>query len=115
MHTANLLPLSTGYSTLPAATSVLWATDDNTSNLEDIKNWHCDNRLLFDFLFLSTSGAAASFLLQFKPKRGELANGKAAWDDMVTKYQNSTRQRRRILKQVLTQMVMMEGQDPDFL
>ena len=65
-----LLPSSLGYSTLPAATSVLWATDDNISNLEDIKHWHRDNRLLFDFLFLSTSGAAASFLLQFKPQRG---------------------------------------------
>ena len=32
---------------------------------------------------------------------------------MVTKYQNSTRQRRRILKQELTKMVMSEEQDPD--
>ena len=97
MDTAHLLPSSSGYSTLPAATSVLWPTDGNISNLEDIKHWHRDNRLLFDFLFLSTSGAAASFLLQFKPKRGELANGKAAWDGMVRKYQNFTRQRRRIV------------------
>ena len=52
----------------------------------DIKHWHRDNRLLFDFLFLSTSGAAASFLLQLKPKRGELANGKAAWDGIVRQY-----------------------------
>ena len=68
---------------------------------------------MFDFLFLSTSGVAASFFLQFKPKRGDLANGKAAWDGMVTKHPNSTRQRRRILKQELTQMVMSEGQNPD--
>ena len=113
MVTANLSPSSSGYSTLPAATSGLWATDDNISNLEDIKNWHRDNRLLFDFLFLSISGAAASFLLQFKPKRGELAKGKAAWDGMVRKYQNSTRQRRRILKQQLSHMVMTDGQDPE--
>ena len=113
MDTAHLPPSSSGYSTLPAATSVLWATDDNISNLEDIKHRHRDNRLLLDFLFLSTSGAAASFLLQFKPKRGELANGKAAWDGMVKKYQNSTRQRRRILKQQLSHMVMTDGQDPD--
>ena len=74
--TAHLLPSSSGYSTLPAATSLLWATDDNISNLEGIKHWHCANRLLFDFLFLRRSGAAASFLLQFKPKRGDLANGR---------------------------------------
>ena len=72
-----------------------------------------DNRLLFDFLFLSTSGAAASFLLQFRPKPVELANGKADWDGMVRKHQNSTSQRRRILKQQLTHMVMTDGQDPD--
>ena len=113
MDTAHLLPSSSGYSTLPAATSVLWATDDNISNLEDIKHWHRDNRLISDFLFLSTSGAAASVHLQFKPNRGELANGKAAWDGMVRKYQNFTRQRRRILKQQLTHMAMTDGQDPD--
>ena len=92
---------------------MLWASGDNISNLENVKNWHRDNRLLFGFLFLSTSGAAASFLLQFKRKRGELANGKAAWDGMVAKYQNSTRQRRRMLKQQLNQMAMTNGQEPD--
>ena len=40
-------------------------------------------------------------------------NGKTAWDGMVTKYQNSPRQRRRILKQERTQRIMSEGQDPD--
>ena len=113
VDTAHLLPSSSGYSTLPAATSVLWATDDNILNLEDIKHWHRDNRLLFDFLFLSTSGAAASFLLHFKPKRGELANGKADWDSTVRKYQNSICQLRRILKHQLTHMAMTDGQDPD--
>ena len=34
VDTAHLLPSSSGYSTLPAATSVLWATDDYISNLE---------------------------------------------------------------------------------
>ena len=112
VDTVHLLPSSSGYSTLPAATSVLWATDDNISNLEDIKNWHRDNRLLFDFLF-SPSGGAASFLILFKPKRGELASEKAAWDGMFTKYQNFTRQRIRIMKQQLNQMAMADGQDPD--
>ena len=32
VDTAHLLPSSSGYSTLPAATSALWATDDNISN-----------------------------------------------------------------------------------
>ena len=72
VDTAHPQKLSSGYSTLPAATSVLWATDDNISNLEDIKHWHRDNRLLFDFLFLSTSEAAASFLLQLKPNEVNL-------------------------------------------
>ena len=113
VDTAHLLPSSSGYSTLPAATSVLWATDDNISDLEDIKHWRRDDRLLFDFLFLSTSGAAASFLLQFKPKWGELANEKAALDCMVTKYKKPTSQRRPILQRQLTRMVMTDGQDPD--
>ena len=69
---------------------MLRATDDNISNLEDIRNWHRNNRLLFDFLFLSTPGAAVNFLLHFKPKRRELANEKAAWDGMDTKHQNGT-------------------------
>ena len=32
---------------------------------------------------------------------------------MVRKYRNSTRQRRRILKQQLSHMVMTDGQDPN--
>ena len=38
---------------------------------------------------------------------------KAAWDGMVRKCQYSTRQRRRILKEQLSHMVMTDGQDPD--
>ena len=83
------------------------------SNLEDIKNRHRDNRLLFDLLFMSTSVAVASFLIQFKSKQGVLGSGKAAWDGMATQYQSPTRQRRRLLKQELTQLDMNEGQDPD--
>ena len=79
VDTAYLLPSSTGYSALPTATSVLRAKDDNNiSNYEDIKNWRRVNRLLFDFLFLTILGATASFLLESKPRRGELANGRAA-------------------------------------
>ena len=74
VDTAHLLPSCSGYSTLPAATSVLRATDDNISKLEDTKQWNRDTRLLFDVVFLSISGAVASFLLKFKLKRGELAN-----------------------------------------
>ena len=53
VDTAHLPPSSSGYSTLPVAASVSWATDDNISTLEDIKHWHRDNSLLFDFLLLS--------------------------------------------------------------
>ena len=69
--------------------------------------------MLYNFLLLSTTGAAVSFLLRYKPKSGEIPNGKAAWDGMIAKYQNSTRQRRRILKNPLVSMVMSDGQDPD--
>ena len=68
--------------------------------------WHQNNWMLFKFLSLSTTGAAASFLLLYKPKSGEIPNGKAAWDGMIAKYQNSTRQRRRILKNQLVSLVM---------
>ena len=68
--------------------------------------------MLFNFLFLSTTGAAASFRLGYKPKSGEISNGKAAWDGMIAKYLNSTRQRRRILKNQLVSMdVRWSGPD----
>ena len=69
--------------------------------------------MLFSFLLLSTTGAAASFLLRYKPKSGEIPNGKAAWDGMIAKYQNFTRQRRRIPKNQLVSMQTSDGQDPD--
>ena len=69
--------------------------------------------MLYNFLFLSTTGAASSFLLRYEPKQGEIPHGKAHWDGMIAKCQNSTRQRRRILKNQLVSMVMTEGQDPD--
>ena len=77
-----------------------------SNNIGDIQTWHRGNRRLYDFLFLSTSGAAARFLLSFKPKQGEVANGKAAWGGFVNKYQNSTRQRKKcILKSQLSKIV----------
>ena len=69
--------------------------------------------MLYNFLLLSTTGAAVSFLLRYKPKSGEIPNGKAAWDGMIAKYQTSTRQRRRVLKKQLVSIVMSDGQDPD--
>ena len=56
---------------------------------------------------LGTTGAAAIFLLRCKPKSGDIPNGQAAWDVMIAKYQNSTRQRRRVLKNQLVSMVRM--------
>ena len=89
-----MLPSSTGYSTLTPSHNISFeATDDNISDVEDIKNCHHANRLLFDFLFLSTSGTAASFVLQFKPERGDHAYGKASWDGMGKKYRNPTHHR----------------------
>ena len=49
VDTAHLPPSSPGYSTLPATTSVLWATDDSILNLEDIKH--------ATIVFCSTSGS----------------------------------------------------------
>lgn len=65
----------------------MWYLDDNVSNADDIKDYHHDNRLLYNFMSLSTSGAAPSFLLKCKPKPGILPNGKAAWDGLIAKYQ----------------------------
>ena len=93
--------------------SILWSMSDDIENASEIKAWHHNNWMLYNFLFLSTTGAAASFLLRYKPKTGEIPNGKAAWDGMIAKYQNSTRQRRRIMKNQLVSMEMSEGQDPD--
>ena len=82
-------------------------------NAEEIKEWHQNNWMLFNFLFLSTTGAAASFLVRYKPKSGEIPNVKAAWDGMIAKYQTSTSTRQRRRKKQLVSMVMSDGQDPD--
>ena len=57
--------------------SLIWKT---------FKSGQRDSGLLFDFLFLSTSGAVASFLSHYKPKRREFVNGEAAWDGVVKRY-----------------------------
>ena len=82
-------------------TSLIWKTPRTANATTVFCSTSCSSK----------SGAAASFLLQFKPKRGDLANGKGDWDGMVTMYQNFTGQRRRILKQQLNQMVMTNGQE----
>ncbi|CAM9992874.1 unnamed protein product, partial [Sphacelaria rigidula] len=40
-------------------------------------------------------------------------NGKSAWKGLVAKYQNPSKQRRRLLMQQLDTMTMSPGQDPD--
>ena len=99
--------------TAAVPTSLLWSMGSDIVNAEEIKASHQNNWMLFNFLFLSTTGAVASFLLRYKLKSGEIPNGKAAWIGMTAKYQYSTRERRRVLKNQFVSMVMSDGQDPD--
>lgn len=102
-------------STAAVPTPLLWSIDSHIKNAEEINTWHHNNWMLFNFLFLSTTGAAAKFLLQHNPKPGEFSTGKAAWSGMIliAKYQNSTPRRKRIMINQLASIVMAEGQDPD--
>ncbi|CAM9795394.1 unnamed protein product, partial [Sphacelaria rigidula] len=79
----------------------------------EIQNWDRYNEQLFNVLYLSTTGSAASYLLCFQPKDSEKANGKIAWEGLVAKYQNLSTQRRRSLIRQLDTMTMSPGQDPD--
>ena len=56
----------------------------NDDSLLDI-----DSEGLTDDIFRSSTTPK---ILRYKPKSGEIPNGKAAWDCMIAKYQNSTRQ-----------------------
>lgn len=72
-----------------------------------------NNIQLYSVLYLTTKGAAASFLLLCEPRADYLADGKAAGDGLVEKYFNSSRQRRRILVRQLDGMIMRFEKDPD--
>ena len=60
--------------TTAVLTSILWSMGSDIANAKKMKAWHQNNRMLLNFLFLSTTGAAASFLLRYKPKSGEIPN-----------------------------------------
>ena len=72
--------------TAAVPTSILWSIGSDIVNPEEIKAWHQNNWVLFNFLFLSTTGAAANFLLRYRPNSGEIPNGKAAWDGICLLY-----------------------------
>ena len=104
---------SAGPSGFAVPGSIMWDMKDNISNSDEIKDWLTSNENLYHFLFLSTTGPAASYLLQFNPEEGMLPDGIAAWKGLISKYKNSTRQRKILLQKELTYRVMPEGQDPD--
>ena len=67
---------------------------------------------MFSVLRLTTS-AARSILLQFEPKYGRPGDGKQAWLALQNKYQNNSRQGRRIFLRRLDNSVMKPDTDPD--
>ncbi|CAN0018277.1 unnamed protein product, partial [Sphacelaria rigidula] len=79
----------------------------------EVERWDRCNQQLFHVLYLSTTGPAASYLLRFQPKGSEKPNGKRAWGALISKYQNSSKQRTRILMRELNSVTMSPGQDPD--
>ena len=111
--TAAGISASAGPSGFAVPGSIMWDMKDNISNSDEIKDWLTSNENLYHFLFLSTTGPAASYLLQFNPEEGMLPDGIAAWKGLISKYKNSTRQRKILLQKELTYRVMPEGQDPD--
>lgn len=95
------------------ASSILWDLDDSITNQDEIRKWHTDNRMLGTFLSMCTTGAPKKFLNKFKPKKGMMSNGIVAWEALVKKYRNPSRQRQRILTKKLMSMTMDDDQDPD--
>ena len=83
------------------------------SNVDDLKAWDSANEHLLRVLRLTPTGAARSVLLQFEPKYGRPGDGKQAWLALQSKYQNSSRQRRRTLLRRLDKSVMKPDTDPD--
>ena len=83
------------------------------ANMRDLENWDRCNEQLFNVLYLSTTGPAASYLLRYQPKGSERPNGIRAWEALISKYQNSSKQRIRILMRELNSTSMSPGQDPD--
>ncbi|CAN0485661.1 unnamed protein product, partial [Hapterophycus canaliculatus] len=83
------------------------------TNRDEIRQWHIENRMLGTFLSMCTTGAAKKFLAKFKPKKGMMSNGILAWEALVTKHRNPSRQRQRILTKKLMNMTMSADQDPD--
>ena len=69
--------------------------------------------LLFNILYLTTIGPASSYLLRYEPKGLAKPNGRIAWEALIAKYENSSKQRRRILICQLDNSKMSPGQDPD--
>ena len=82
-------------------------------NVDDIKAWDSANEHLFSVLRLTTTGAARSVLLQFEPKYGRHGDGKQAWLALQSKYENSSRQRRRTLLRRLDNSLMKPDTGPD--
>ena len=62
---------------------------------------------------LTTTVAARSVLVQFEPKYGKPGDGKQAWLEFKSKYQNNSRQRRRTLLRRLDDSVMKPDTDTD--
>ena len=95
------------------SSSILWTEDNSISNLDDVRDWHRDNTLLADFLYMATTGVPRTFVNKFREKPGILFNGIAAWRGLVAKYQNHTRVRNDILVKKSRAMTMEEDEDPE--
>ena len=114
VDTAHLLPSSSGSFTLPK--HLLYGPRMTTSRI-----WKTSSTGTATIVFCSPSCSWAhrdlrpAFLYSSSRNEVNLRKGKAAWDGMVRKIQISSHQRRRILKQQLTHMVMTDVQDPDMV
>ena len=94
--------------------------DDNSNHNDEARltsvtaRWDRANRDLFVALFLLTSGPAQ--LMVRKRKDGLVGirgDGISAWNDLMAKYINKSKEARRALLQQLQETKMLPGQDPD--
>ena len=101
--------------TLPPIVTVPMTDELIIANPAEIERWDACIKQLYSVLFLSTKGAANSFLVRFagRPGAKQQPDEQAlAGKTKAKKYLNSSMQRRRIVMRKLNDMVMMPNQDP---
>lgn len=81
-------------------------------NQAAIDEWYRANQELFSTLYLLTPGSVRSMLIKFEGKENTLSDGHGAWEVMLAKHEDNSKQRHSQLNRA-TPDKDGEGSDPD--